>query len=224
MDAAPAKTPIQSYAPELSRRVVNLVGALRMVIFHGFLQQRDLIPLAEPLLKRISGALRRFQTLMVLFAAGYLPRQRRGPHTGGAPHPENLQRGNPVPTTCGWLEDVLGREAADLGTQLEKLLAAPAAVELLARVPAAERALRPLRRLFGRGPFDVILNRRTDASIRPLAGTRPSIRTVARPWRPPDLTLRPASDYVRRPAGEPELPAPDYVRYRLILPPSKKPP
>ena len=224
MDAAPAKTQIQSYAPELSRRVVNLVGALRMVIFHGFLQHRDLIPLAEPLLKRISNVLRRFQTLMVLFAAGYLPRQRKGPHTGGAPHPENLQHGNPVPTACGWLEDVLGREAADLGTQLEKLLAAPAAAEILARVPAAERALRPLRRLFGRGPFDVILNRRTDASIRPLAGTRPSIRTVARPWRPPDLTLRPASDYVRRPAGEPERGFPGYVRDRLIPPPPKKPP
>ena len=111
---------------------------------------------------------------MVLLAAGCLPRRRRGPHTGGAPHPENLQRGNPLPTACGWLEDVFGREAADSARNWRSCSPSPRRPKSSARVPAAERVLRPLRRLLGTGPYDVILNRPIPASIRPMDWSAPA--------------------------------------------------
>ena len=46
----------------------------------------------------------------------------------------------------------LGWEAAGCGSQLAALLAEPAAVELLARLPAAGRILRPLLHLLTLGP------------------------------------------------------------------------
>jgi hypothetical protein len=102
-------------------------------------------------------------------AAGRLPRHRRGPHTGGAPHPENLQR-NPLPLDYGWLLIALGWEAAGCGAQLEHILVEPAAAEILALIPAAERILRPLRRMLGLGPFDPNLPR----APRPARASKPA--------------------------------------------------
>jgi len=143
--------PTQASAPDFARRVGIIVATLREVVGLGFLDQPHLLRFGAPLWARLSRILERFQGLMDRLAAGRWPRQRRGPHTGGAPHPENLHRGDPWPTNPGWLMIVLGWERAGCRAQLEALLAEPAAAEILARVPAAERILRPLRRMLGLG-------------------------------------------------------------------------
>jgi hypothetical protein len=91
-----------------------------------------------------------------------LPRLRSFPHSGGARHPENLQRGTRLPSAWGWLLRALGAKAywvAASGWELEALLAEPAAAEILAKVPAAERILRRLRRMLGMGPYNPDLRR-----------------------------------------------------------------
>ena len=138
-------SPILNYLPDFRRRVGLIVTGLLTLLDRNIAnRRRDL-----PLWNHIYRAARRFFDLMDRLAAGRWPRQRRGPHTGGAPHPENLRRGNSSPTNPGWLMIVLGWELAGCRAQLEALLAEPAAAEILARVPAAERILRPLRRMLG---------------------------------------------------------------------------
>ena len=201
---------LQSYALELSRRVVIIVATLREVIGLGFLGQPHLVRFGAPLWARLSRILERFQHLMDRLAAGRWPRQRRGPHTGGAPHPENLHRGDPWPTNPGWLMIVLGWELADCRAQLEALLAEPAAAEILARVPAAERILRPLRRMLG-------LRRPRTAGRKSGAysadATIPAAALSVGDTRPsPEL----------RPSDEPEIRPPAWDWYG-VYPPFKKP-
>jgi hypothetical protein len=137
---------------------VDVVGTLRIVIWRGFLAHPGLICHLGPLLKRIRNAYMRFQVLMALFAAGKLRTRRRGPHTGGFfPHPENLLRGNPFPFR--WLVANLGNDFLGCSVELEEMLAEPMAREILAKVPAAERALRPIRNLLGDGPNDPVPRR-----------------------------------------------------------------
>jgi hypothetical protein len=83
------------------------------------------------------------------FAAGLL-RTRHGPHTGGFPHPENLLPGNPFPDR--WLVANPGWDVSLCGFALKEMLAEPEAVEVLAKVPAAARALRPIVNLLGEVP------------------------------------------------------------------------
>ena len=154
--AAPTQTPLQAYALDLSRQVVAVVGTLRIRIFNALVDRPRLIPHIDPLLKRIRNAYMRFQVLMALFAAGKL-RTRRGPHTGGAPHPENLLRGNPFPYR--WAVANLGWDVTLCGIELKELLAEPMAREILAKVPAAERALRPILNLCGSVPTPASLRR-----------------------------------------------------------------
>ncbi len=88
---------------------------------------------------------------MARLAAGRLPRPR---HSGASP---STSPGSGVPHAIAlpagryWLIRALGPEAAACATQLEALLAEPAAAELLARVPAAGRILRPLTHLLAIG-------------------------------------------------------------------------
>jgi hypothetical protein len=171
-------SPTQASAPDLARRVGIVIATLRTVIGRGFAGKPHLIPLGAPLWNRLSRILKRFQDLMDRLAAGRLPQPRRGPHTGGAPHPENLQRGNPLPTNCGWLLIALGWEAAGCGAQLEHVLAEPAAAEILALIPAAGRILRPLRRMLGLGPYDP--NRHPRNGGRKSAGPRQPRPCVAK--------------------------------------------
>jgi hypothetical protein len=71
------------------------------------------------------------------------------------------------------------------------VLAEPAAAEILAKVPAAERILRPLRRMLGLGPYDP---------------TRRRSCMAGRPSRPTNATLR-----TTEPAAVPAPPPPDLL-------------
>jgi hypothetical protein len=58
-----------------------------------------------------------------------------------------------LPTGRGWLVLALGYEAAGYASQLQALLAEPAAARLLAAAPTAGRILRPLARMLAIGAF-----------------------------------------------------------------------
>jgi len=153
-------SPILNYLPDFRRRVGLIVTGLLTLLDRNIAnRRRDL-----PLWNHIYRAARRFFDLMDRLAAGRLPRTRRGPHTGGRPHPENLTRGCPFAGRRGWLALHLGVEAAPLRAQLEAVLAEPGAKELLAQVPAAERILRPICRMLGVGRFDPYLDYAREAA------------------------------------------------------------
>ncbi len=105
---------------------------------------------------------------MARLAAGTL---RKPHHSGrGGPH----RGADALPTARGWLVRALGPEAAACATQLEALLAEPAAAELLALAPSAGRILRPIARMLASGAFA------------PQPAPRPT-RAAPRTAPPPDL-------------------------------------
>ena len=78
-----------------------------------------------------------------------------------------------LPSGRGWLVRELGYEAAGYGAQLEHLLADPGVQELLARVPAVGRILRPVCRMLGVAVVGALVAPvviRAAAVVRPWAG------------------------------------------------------
>ena len=240
MDAAPAlTTPSRTYAPDLARGVWFIVVKLCLLIGREA-GKPHLFRLWLPLCRRLCRIARRFRMLMECLA-GHPPRCRRGPHTGGAPHPENLLLCVRVPASNGGLLIDLGWEAADLGWHLEQILAEPRAAEILAKVPAAARILWPLRNMFGLGPFDVSRRRFTPANPRPVQQRpRPSVPRRRRlpsgelePLVPDSVAagrnsaahsagIRPTDAAPRR-RRDPDPPLPADVR-SWAFPPTRKPP
>ena len=99
----------------------------------------------------------------------------------------------------GCLLDDLGWEAAEVGWNLEQILAEPLAAEILARVPAAARILWPLRNMIGLGPFDVSGRRYRPANPRPIyTRPRPSAPRGKLPRRNETGPILPAPGIVRR--------------------------
>ena len=145
MQAAPP-IPVQAFAPDLARRFGLIIACLVALVARRFLREPRLIALIIPLCTRLKRAAHRFERLMVGLAAGTpsRPHHQSGP---GGPHRSVL------PTGRGWLIRVLGYEAAGYASQLQALLAEPAAVELLAAAPTAGRILRPLSRMLAIGAF-----------------------------------------------------------------------
>jgi hypothetical protein len=160
VSAAPTPAPVQTFAPDLARRVGLILTTLAALIARRFLRQPRLAALIIPLWTRLTRAARRFERLMARLAAGGLPKPRASGR--GDPHRDDTLptgRGGPhrgaetIPTGRGWLVRVLGSEAAACATQLQALLAEPAAAELLALAPAAQRILRPIARMLAIGAF-----------------------------------------------------------------------
>jgi hypothetical protein len=166
--------PVQAYAPDFARRFGLILTALSALIARRFPLSPRLISLVVPLWRRLNRAVRRCQRLMALLAAGHLPRPRR-PHPGG-PRGARL-----LPTGRLWLIAALGHEGAALASQLQSLLAEPAAVALLAEIPAARRLVQPIGRLLGLPAC---------ARVR-----RPRAPRPPRPRPPPLPPIRPTSPY-----------------------------
>jgi hypothetical protein len=145
MRVAPHTTPVQAFAPDFAHRLGIILAALAALIARRFLREPRLAALIVPLWSRLQRAARRFERLMARLAAGKL----RKPHRSGpsGPHATALPAGR------GWLIRALGPEAAPYATQLETLLAEPAAAGLLAAVPAARRIVHPIARLLAIGAF-----------------------------------------------------------------------
>jgi hypothetical protein len=143
----PTPAPVQAFAPDFARRLGLILTTLTALIARRFLRHPRFAALIVPLWRRLNRAARRFERLMARLAAGTL----RKPHRSG---PGGPHRGADVlPTGRGWLVRALGPEAAACATQLETLLAEPAAAELLALAPTARRILRPLARMLAIGAF-----------------------------------------------------------------------
>jgi len=147
MQPAPTPAPVQAFAPDFSRRLRLILTTLAALIARRFLREPRLAALIVPLWSRLNRAARRFERLMAGLAAGRLPKPHRsGP---GGPH----RSAAALPTGRGWLVRALGPEATACATQLEALLAEPAAAELLLVAPTARRILRPIARMLAIGAF-----------------------------------------------------------------------
>ncbi len=120
---------------------------LAALIARRFLRDPFHAALIIPLWQHLTRAARRLDSLLVRLAAGPLPppRPRTGPHSSGP------RRKSPFPATRAWLIQALGFEAAAYASQLEALLADPAAADLLGNT-AARRTLAPIRRMLGLPP------------------------------------------------------------------------
>jgi hypothetical protein len=171
---APLPAPVQAFAPDFARRFGLILATLTALIARRFLRQPRFAALIVPLWTRLNRAARRFERLMVRLTAGRLPPLRR-------PHPGGPCGAHTLPTGRFWLIRALGPEAAACATQLQALLAEPAAAGLLAAVPAARRIVLPLGRLLG-----------LSASA---PARRPRAPRPARPRPPPLPPIRPTSPY-----------------------------
>jgi hypothetical protein len=160
---APTPVPVQAFAPDLARRVGIILVTLAALIARRFLHEPRFAALIVPLWSRLQRAARRFERLMARLAAGRLPKPRASGH--GGPH----RSADTLPTGRGWLIRALGPEAAACATQLQALLAEPAAAELLALAPAAQRILRPIKRMLAIGAFAPRPARAAPVAASPLA-------------------------------------------------------
>ena len=229
MEAATTLSPtIQSYAPDLARRVGFIVVKLCLLIGREA-RKPYLIRTWLVLCRRLCRILHRFTDLMNCLA-GHPPHLRRGPHTGGAPRLLNLLFARRLSIHNGDLLEDLGWEAADCGWNLEQILAEPLAAEILARVPAAARILWPLRNMLGLGPFDPSGRRYRPANPRPIyTRPRPSAPRGKLPKRNETGPILPAPGIVRRskpapwPSVDPDPPSRDFMRYWADPPPEKPP-
>ena len=164
MSEALLLTPNQAYAPDFARRFTIIMTALAALIAARLLRHPSYVALIVPLWNRINRAARRFERLVARLTAGKPSKPRRPGHHRGGPHSSLLPRGR------FWLIGVLGYEGAGYASQLAALLAEPAAVALLAEVPAAGRILRPIARMLAIGA--------TQRPVRPKPAARPSLEFI----------------------------------------------
>ena len=147
MQAAPIPAPVQAFAPEFAGRFGRILALLAKLVAASFLRNPRLVLLIIPLCARLNRLRQRCERLMAHLAAGRLPRPRKPGPSG--PHPS----GPALPTRRAWLVRELGSEAACYGSQMQALLAEPAAVELLLHAPAARRIVNPILRMLGLGAY-----------------------------------------------------------------------
>ena len=148
MQSVPLPAPVQAFAPDFARRLGLILATLAALIARRFLREPKFSALIVPLWTRLNHAARRFERLMARLAAGTPAKPHRPGRTGGSHRSATV-----LPTGRGWLVAALGSEAAACATQLQALLAEPAAAELLALAPTARRIIRPLTRLLAIGAF-----------------------------------------------------------------------
>ena len=147
MHPAPLPAPVQAFAPDFAGRFGRILALLAKLVAAGFLRNPRLVLLIIPLCARLNRLRQRCERLMAHLAAGHLPKPRKPGRSG--PHPS----GPALPTRRAWLVRELGSEAACYGSQMQALLAEPAAVELLLHAPAARRIVNPILRMLGLGPY-----------------------------------------------------------------------
>ena len=168
MDATPTlAAPPHGLAPGLCAILRGLAALVARRFLHDPLRAVLIIPLWH----LFNRAARRLDRLLGRLAAGPLPPPK--PRTRRHSRP----RRKPVyPTTRAWLIRALGPEAAAYASQLQALLAEPAAADLLAST-AARRALAPIRRMLGITPPP------SAASPAPLPLHRSTAPTPTRPGK-----------------------------------------
>ena len=185
-------------APDFAQRLGAILAGLAALVARRFLSDPFRAPLIRPLWTHLSRAARRLNRTFARLAAGFPSRQR-----AAKPRPSGPYRRPVLPTRRGWLVTALGPEAAAYASQIESLLAEPAAADALARSLAARRTLAPIRRMLGlvaprpRRPSRPRV--RPQPPPAPVAAPRPipppwlrdpAPRAAARPWWLPPPRLR----------------------------------
>lgn len=128
-------------APELALQFGAILAGLVALVARRFLRMPHLIGFTLLLCGRLGRMVRRFERLMTVPARAPRLRTRRDDTA--------RVRAPALPSGRGWLVRELGYEAVAYGLQLEHLLAKPGVQELLTRVPAVGRILRPVCRMLG---------------------------------------------------------------------------
>jgi hypothetical protein len=163
-------SPTLSRAPDFAARLGVILLALAALIARRFLRDPFRAPLIVPLWKHLTRATRHLDRAFARLAAGFSSRPR-------AAKP---------------LVAALGPEAAAYASQIESLLAEPAAAAALAGSLAARRTLAPIRRMLG---LAASRPRKRRPRVRPLPPPAPAAaRPTPPPWLrdpPPSRTARP---------------------------------
>jgi hypothetical protein len=180
-------SPTLSRAPDFAARLGVILAGLAALIARRFLRDPFHAALIVPLWKHLTRAARRLDRAFARLAAGLSRPRVARPHAGGA-HVKPV-----FPTRRGWLTAALGSEAAAYASQIEFLLAEPAAAEALAGSLAARRILAPIRHMLGFAPPKP---RRPRVRVRPVPPPAPAAAPRPTPpaWlleRPPGSTGRP---------------------------------
>ena len=190
VQAIPLPPSVQAFAPDFAGRFGRILALLAKLVAAGFLRNPRLVLLIVPLWNRLNRTARRCERLMAHVAAGRLPKRHAtacaspGAPTAAPPDPAVPRPSAPaLPTRRGWLVRELGSEAACYGSQMQALLAEPAAVELLRLVPTANRIVNPILRMLGIDPFAPRQRPIRPAPAPPPAAVRPPAPT--RPRAPP---------------------------------------
>ncbi len=150
--------------PNLAAGIGTILRNLAALIARRFLNDPLRAALIIPLWQHLTRAALRLDRLLARLATGPIPPQKPRTRNHSGPHHKPL-----FPTKNAWLIRALGAEAAACASQLEALLADPAAADLLAST-AGRRALAPIRRMLGLSPAR---KRRPAASRQPAPPPRP---------------------------------------------------
>ncbi len=170
-------SPTLSRAPDFAHRLGAILAGLAALIARRFLRDPFRAPLIVPLWTHLTRTARRLQNAFARLAAGLPSHPRAAKPRASGPHRRPV-----LPTAHAWLVAALGPEAAAYASQIESLLAEPAAANALARSLAARRTLAPIRRMLG---LAVPRPRRPRARVRPQPPPAPAV--ASRPTPPPWL-------------------------------------
>jgi len=179
-------SPTLPLAPDFAHRLGAILAGLAALIARSFLRDPFRAPLILPLWTHLNRAARRLESAFARLAAGLSSRPRAAKPRASGPHHRHA-----FPTRRGWLAAALGPEAAAYASQIESLLAEPAAADALARSLAARRTLAPIRRMLG---LAAPRPRRPRVRVRPQP---PPVPAVVRPTPPPWLRDPPPSRAAR---------------------------
>jgi hypothetical protein len=218
VEPTPTQAPVQASAPDIGRRFAQIMDALARLVAERFCRNPLLGPLTLLLHTRLRRAGVRFEHLMARIAANRPRRPGPSRPRPGRPHrpPVNelLAACPPLPTARLWLIRAIPYEAACLASQLQHLMAEPAAADLLAAHPEIYRILRPLGRMLG---IDAFTPERVRAKPTPQPEAPETATPKAAPPKPPSLaaqraahrwghpedpTYRPSAKWPRKPWPE----------------------
>ena len=208
MQPAPLQAPLAAYLPDFTRRFRMIVVALAKLVAADLLRNPRLCIHIIPLCAWLNRTVQRMERLMARLAEGRLAVQPRrvAPHPGG-PHPVGDAR---RPTGRGWLVRVLDHESRNRASQLQALLAEPAAVALLAEAPTSGRLIRPLLHLLTLGH---------NPPVRPAAPPPPP----PRPPPPRKPNWRDEHDWSHKRASDEDAPRSSGFPWNVLLGLPEKP-
>jgi hypothetical protein len=164
-------SPTLSRAPDFAQRLGAILASLAALVARRFLRDPFRAALIVPLWTHLTRAARRLDRAFAHLAAAHVPAPKPSRPRPGGSHLKPA-----LPTRRGWLVAALGPEAAAYASQIESLLAEPAAADALARSLAARRTLAPIRRMLG---------------LVPPRPRRPRVRARPQPPPPPAAAPRP---------------------------------